>query len=65
MATGPEHYTMSEELLLQVKSVSTKNHEARQLLLMEALVHATLAHAAAAAPVTSDKLSALWTRAVR
>lgn len=65
MATGPEHYQAAEKLLAQVKTLSSKNEAGRQLILLEALVHAGLAQAAANAPMVSEKAAMGWNRAVR
>lgn len=65
MATGPQHYLHAEELLEHMKTISTRNDAARQTVLLEALVHAALAQAAAAAPVSSDRVVSDWAKAVR
>jgi hypothetical protein len=65
MATGPQHYLYAEELLEQVKTISNRNDAALQTVLLEALVHATLAQAAATAPVSGDRVVSDWTKAVR
>jgi hypothetical protein len=64
MATGPEHYTESENLLELEKTISTKNMELRSLTATKALAHAVLALAAASAP-TSVVQAEKWTKATR